>query len=132
MDLDLLDLGLQNMIGPDPTSFRIGPEANGYVYDRVCFGRDGLWRCRKAAMGWDFPPNWVLYIFRNRSGGMWLASHAPDTTESVEEVLACNARIFGTWDHDVLKPGPHFWNAFVDGMWSGRRCWQFNTTVLIP
>jgi hypothetical protein len=113
-----------------PKRFMIGPEANGYVYDRVLFGRDGLWRCRKAAMGWDFPPHWVLYIFC--SMGMWLASHAPNTAESVEEVLASNARTFLSRDADVLKPGPHDWDMFVDGKWSGRTGWQFNTTVLIP
>jgi hypothetical protein len=63
---------------------------------------------------------------------MWLASHAPDTTESVEQILACNARAFGSWDTDVLKPGPHDWDMWVDGKWSGRTGWQFNTTVLIP
>ena len=115
--------------------FMVGPARNGYIYNLVPSSlRDGprglLWRCDKAAMGWETPPGSVLFILR--VGSTWMAMHAPADTQTAAAVLQINEKVFGSWVQDVTVAGWHEWDSWDadTDQWSGRTDWAFETTLL--
>jgi len=115
--------------------FMVGPARNGYIYNLVPSSvEDGpsglLWRCDKAAIGWDTPPGWRLFSLR--VGATWLAMHAPADTQTAAAELQVNVKVFGSRVPDVTVDGWHEWDSWDTDMdqWSGRTDWSFQTTRL--
>ena len=51
-----------------PQQITIGPVENDYLYTQVA---PDLWKCKKAAAGWDAPDGYVLWLVKNK--GAWSA-----------------------------------------------------------
>ena len=86
-----------------------------------------LWKCKKAAIGWDAPEGHVLWLVKRE--GVWMAVvHASGTCTTTVEVVREN-HVFGFWEADVTAVGPQTWDMWdieTDG-WQGRQGWSFET-----
>ena len=96
----------------------IGPVKNGYLYTEVT---PELWKCQKAAIGWEAPEGFVLWLVKHQ--GMWMAFHASRTCTTTAEVVRENpsSLALGKQMSPLLAPTSGMCGtqrAIVEGAWS--------------
>ena len=108
-----------------PSSFRVGPERHGYVYELVS-GR--LYQCVRGS---DRSGDGEV-LFLVREGDFWIAVDCRESAEDEEEVLREGVRIFRSGE-EILEEGTRSWEWNRNGAvgapdWSGEAM-QFEAVI---